>query len=126
MQNKINLDTHNEVMPVSEPWHRGSGFTWMLLALAGAVFFLSGAVAKAQETVYWRSAAPTANWANANDNNWNRAGDGWDVRRPDLANNQWSTSGTRSYNVVIFDNGTQTTTTVNAEGGANSIFTNSC
>jgi len=47
MQNKINLDTHNEVMPVSEPWHRGSGFTWMLLALAGAVFFLSGAVAKA-------------------------------------------------------------------------------
>jgi len=42
MQNKINLDTHNEVMPVSEPWHRGSGFTWMLLALAGALRNLSG------------------------------------------------------------------------------------
>ena len=118
MQNKINLDTHNEVIPVNEPWHRGSGFTWMLLALAGVVFFLTGAVAKAQETVYWRSAAPNANWANANDNNWYRSGDGWDVRRPDLANNQWSTGGTRSYNVVIFDNGSHATTTVNAEGGA--------
>ena len=57
MQNKINLDTHNELITVSEPWHRGSGFTWMLLALAGVVFFLTGAVAKAPETVYWRSAA---------------------------------------------------------------------
>ena len=47
MQNKINLDTHNELITVSEPWHRGSGFTWMLLALAGVVFFLTGAVAKA-------------------------------------------------------------------------------
>ena len=47
MQNKINLDTHNELITVSEPWHRGSGFTWMFLALAGAVFFLSGAVVKA-------------------------------------------------------------------------------
>ncbi len=50
MQNKTDLNTHNEVIPVSEPWHRGSGFTWMLLALAGAVFFLSGAVAKSQVT----------------------------------------------------------------------------
>ena len=47
MQNKINLDTHNELITVGEPWHRGSGFTWMLLALAGVVFFLTGAVAKA-------------------------------------------------------------------------------
>lgn len=62
MQNKSNLDTHNEVITVSEPWHRGSGFTWMLLALAGAVFFLSGAVAKAQTTYSWRSEAPTGNW----------------------------------------------------------------
>ena len=118
MQNNTHLNNHNEVITVSEPWHRGTGFTWMLLALAGVVFFLSGAVAKAQETVYWRSAAPNANWANAGDNNWYRAGDGWDVRRPDLANNQWSTGGTRSYNVVIFDNGSHATTTVNAEGGA--------
>jgi len=58
MQNKINLDTHNEVIPVSEPWHRGSGFTWMLLAIAGAVFFLSGAVAKAQTTY----TTGTGNW----------------------------------------------------------------
>ena len=52
MQNKINLDTHNELITVSEPWHRGSGFTWMLLALAGVVFFLTGAVAKAETVSY--------------------------------------------------------------------------
>ena len=52
MQNKINLDTHNELITVSEPWHRGSGFTWMLLALAGVVFFLTGAVAKAETFSY--------------------------------------------------------------------------
>ena len=46
MQNKTNLNTHNEIIS-SEPWHRGSGFTWMLLVLAGAVFFFSGVVAKA-------------------------------------------------------------------------------
>ena len=52
MQNKINLDTHNELITVSEPWHRGSGFTWMLLALAGVVFFLTGAVAKSESISY--------------------------------------------------------------------------
>ena len=51
MQNKTTLQTPNEILTVNEPWHRGSGFTWMLLALAGLVFFLSGAVAKAQTTV---------------------------------------------------------------------------
>ncbi len=48
MHNKAELNTHNAVINVIEPWHRGSGFTWMLLALAGAVFFFSGAAAKAQ------------------------------------------------------------------------------
>ncbi len=47
MQNKTNLNPHNEVIIANEPWHRGSGFTWMLLVLAGAVFFFSGVVAKA-------------------------------------------------------------------------------
>ncbi len=62
MQNKSNLDTHNEVITVSEPWHRGSGFTWMLLALAGAVFFFSGAVAKSQTIYDWGDSAPDGNW----------------------------------------------------------------
>ena len=47
MQNKTTLQTQNEIFTANEPWHRGSGFTWMLLALAGLVLFLSGAVAKA-------------------------------------------------------------------------------
>ena len=62
MHNKSILPTPHETLTVSEPWHRGSGFTWMLLALAGLVFFLSGAVAKAQTTYSWRSEAPTGNW----------------------------------------------------------------
>ena len=63
MQNKINLDTHNELITVSEPWHRGSGFTWMLLALAGVVFFLTGAVAKAgwEDLTSWKSDAGSSN-----------------------------------------------------------------
>ena len=68
MQNKSNLDTHNEVITVSEPWHRGSGFTWMLLALAGVVFFLSGAVAKAQFTFVSDNAGNYGgNWSNGSD-----------------------------------------------------------
>ncbi|MEY2852685.1 MAG: hypothetical protein RL549_1384 [Verrucomicrobiota bacterium] len=62
MQNKTTLHTHSEILPVSEPWHRGSGFTWMLLALAGLVFFLSGAVAKAQQNIYSRDNVATGNW----------------------------------------------------------------
>jgi len=50
MQNKTTLQTPNEILTANQPWHRGSGFTWMLLALAGLVFFLSGAVAKAQSS----------------------------------------------------------------------------
>jgi fibronectin-binding autotransporter adhesin len=120
MQNKTTLQTPNEILTVNEPWHRGSGFTWMLLALAGLVFFLSGAAAKAQETVYWRGEASNGNWANtegSNINNWYRSGDGWTIRRGDLAAGQWSPNGTKSYNVIIFNNGTEATTTLNAEGG---------
>ena len=62
MHNKTDLDTHNEAFTVSEPWHRGSGFTWMLIALAGAVFFFSGAVAKAQQNIYSRDNVGTGNW----------------------------------------------------------------
>jgi autotransporter-associated beta strand protein len=90
-------------------------------AAISALFFVAAMNdAHAQETVYWRNVAANGNWANtdASDiNNWYRTGNGWDVRRPDLANNQWSVIGTPSYNIIIFDNGTQATTTVNA--GAN-------
>ena len=41
----MNMETHSEarseISAAPEPWHRGSGFTWMLLGLAGLVFFLT-------------------------------------------------------------------------------------
>ena len=41
----MNMETHSEarseISATPEPWHRGSGFTWMLLGLAGLVFFLA-------------------------------------------------------------------------------------
>jgi len=41
----MNMETHSEarseISATPEPWHRGSGFTWMLLGLAGLVFFLT-------------------------------------------------------------------------------------
>ena len=76
--------------------------------------------ASAQNTSFWRNVASNAEWAN-NDgggiNNWYRSGNGWDVRRGDLAQDNWSSSGTKAYNILEFDNATQATTTVNAEGG---------
>lgn len=105
MQNKIDLNTCNEVIPVSEPWHRGSGFTWMLLALAGAVFFLSGAVAKAQQNIYSRDNVSTGNW-------WDGASPWWysswgnAQQRPD----QWP-NGTR--NNIFIGHNNNTTMTVN-------------
>ena len=80
--------------------------------------------AHAQGTVFWRNTAANGNWANtdaSNVNNWYRSTpNGWDVRRPDLAANQWSaTSDPKAYNITIFDNGTQSTTTLNGDvGGA--------
>jgi autotransporter-associated beta strand protein len=71
----------------------------------------------AQETVFWRSEASNANWANTDVNNWWRQGDGWDVRRPDLAFNQWMADGTKSYNIIIFNNAVQLTTNVNGNIG---------
>ncbi len=81
MQTKINPNTRNEVIPVSEPWHRGSGFTWMLLALAGAVFFLSGAVAKAawEDVNNWKDNASTGDW---NSSSWYNNSQGWDNHNP--------------------------------------------
>lgn len=87
----------------------------LLIVLLGLVFASNSF---SQQTVYWRDTAVNGNWANVNDNNWYRSNDGWDVRRPDLAFNQWATTGTRSYNIIIFGNGTQSTTTVNNEGSA--------
>jgi len=93
-------------------------------ALMFAVAFVSSvAVSQAdEENVYWRSAAGNGNWANDDGsgiNNWYRASDGYDVRRPDLANGQWSASGTKSYTVIHFDNDAYATTTINGDiGGA--------
>ncbi len=73
-----------------------------------------------QETVFWRSEASNDNWANndeSNVNNWYRSNDRWDVRRPDLANNQWSPNATKSYNIVNFDNSNRPTTIVNGDIG---------
>ncbi|HAL92990.1 MAG TPA: hypothetical protein DCM68_08215 [Verrucomicrobia bacterium] len=77
------------------------------------------------ETEYWRGdAGLNNNWANTDAsgiNNWWRAGDGWTVRRPDLASNAWSATGVRSYNTVIIDNDQRTAMAVNNDtdtGGA--------
>ena len=74
---------------------------------------------KAQQTVYWKSDGINSQWANTNDNNWYRSNDGWSVRRPDLAFNQWSADGTKSHNIVIFDNSKELTTNVNGDIGGN-------
>lgn len=41
----MNIETHSEsrseISATPEPWHRGSTFTWLLLGLAGLVFFLT-------------------------------------------------------------------------------------
>ena len=41
----MNIQTHSEsrseISATPEPWHRGSTFTWLLLGLAGLVFFLT-------------------------------------------------------------------------------------
>lgn len=83
-----------------------------LLLLFVFLYLFPFSLAIAQETVFWRSEASNANWANTDVNNWWRQGDGWDVRRPDLAFNQWSADGTKSYNIIIFNNAVQLTTTV--------------
>jgi autotransporter-associated beta strand protein len=106
MQNKTTLHTHNEILPVSEPWHRGSGFTWMLLALAGLVFFLSGAVAKAQQNIYNRDNSGTGQWWNDGANPWYYSGWNSAERRPDI----WPV-GTR--NNLFIGHNNNTTMTVN-------------
>lgn len=105
MQNKTDLNTHNEVIPVSEPWHRGSGFTWMLLALAGAVFFFSGAVAKAQQNIFSRDNVNTGNWWDSA-SPWYYSTWGNAQQRPD----QWP-DGTR--NNIFIGHNNNTTMTVN-------------
>ncbi|MBK9292806.1 MAG: T9SS type A sorting domain-containing protein [Bacteroidetes bacterium] len=78
-----------------------------------------------QQTVYWRDQASNGNWANtieSNINNWWRQGDGWDVRRPDLASGQWSPDGTKSYNIIIFSNAHELTTTVNGNIGGTKYY----
>ena len=105
MQNKINLDTHNELITVSEPWHRGSGFTWMLLALAGVVFFLTGAVAKAgwEDLTSWKSDAGSSN---LNSDSWYNNTRGWDWHNPNY----------EGYRNLNFDNNHQLTMNNNFSG----------
>ena len=105
MQNKTDLNTHNEVIPVSEPWHRGSGFTWMLLGLAGAVFFFSGAVAKAawEDLTSWKSEAGTGNW---NSDSWYNNSQGWNNHNPNY----------EGYRNLNFDNNNQLTMNNNFNG----------
>ncbi|MCO5062311.1 MAG: autotransporter-associated beta strand repeat-containing protein [Kiritimatiellae bacterium] len=86
----------------------------------------------AQSTVYFRNGATSGWWSSGDgdENRWYRASDGWDVRREDLADGQWSSSGTKAYVIVVFDNANQPTMTVNALGGAqhsinNIVFSNS-
>ncbi len=77
--------------------------------------------ANAQETITWRSEAGNGNWSNtdeSNINNWYRAGDGWNVRRPDLARGQWSAATvTKSYNILRFNNNAEPIMTADAEPG---------
>ena len=97
-------------------------FAQPLVFAAAMIFAFSAQNNFGQGTVYWRNTAANGNWANddgSNINNWYRSTpNGWDVRRGDLGDGQWSATGTKAYNIFIFDNGTQATTTVNAIGGA--------
>ena len=123
MQNNTNLNTHNKVITTSEPWHRGTGFTWVLLALAGVVFFLSGAVAKAQQNIYSRDNAGTGDWWNDGANPWYYSGWNSNERRPDI----WPVD---TRNNLFIGHNNNTTMTVNGrffavnsltiEGGASS------
>ncbi|HRT06460.1 MAG TPA: hypothetical protein P5204_12250, partial [Kiritimatiellia bacterium] len=71
-------------------------------------------------TATWKDTASSGWWAasDGDENRWYRFDDGWDVRREDLATGQWSSSGTKNPNAVVFANGNQATMTVNAQGGA--------
>ena len=89
--------------------------------IVAVLLLCTSASLQAQGTVYWRDVAANGNWANtdgSNINNWYRSTpNGWDVRRADLAANVWSATGDKAYNILIFDNGTQSTTTVNGDPG---------
>ena len=87
-----------------------------MLALAcGLPLTAAGAV----YTTTWKSGGSTGNWAatDAEGNLWYRFDDGWDIRREDLATGQWSSTGTKNPNAIVFANGDQTNMTVNAQGG---------
>jgi autotransporter-associated beta strand protein len=92
--------------------------TWTAaLALACG---LSLAAEAAVYTATWKDTASSGWWAagDGDENRWYRFDDGWDVRREDLATGQWSSSGTKNPNAIVFANGNQAAMTVNAEGGA--------
>ena len=91
--------------------------------MAGAVALglaLPMAAAAAVYVSTWKSEATSGWWAagDGDENRWYRFDDGWDVRREDLATGQWSSSGTKNPNAIVFANGNQATMTVNAQGGA--------
>ena len=88
----------------------------MLVLACGLPLTAAGAV----YTTTWKSGGTSGNWAatDAESNLWYRFNDGWDIRREDLATGQWSSSGTKNPNAIVFANGDQATMTVNAQGGA--------
>jgi hypothetical protein len=124
MQNKTTLQTHNEILTVNEPWHRGSGFTWMLLALAGLVFFLSGAVAKAGGDIWDGYIQVNGTWYNtggANNSQYaDNVGDAQDSNRTGFNSYNFGTQNYNDFGVTGFsvlgwiDGGSNT-----QNGGAN-------
>jgi autotransporter-associated beta strand protein len=92
----------------------------MLGALAALACALPLAATGAVYVSTWRDAATSGWWAagDGDENRWYRFDDGWDVRREDLATGQWSSSGTKNPNAIVFANANQPTMTVNAQGGA--------
>ena len=92
----------------------------MLWAAAALACLLPAAAPGAVYTTTWKSGGASGTWASTDGgaNMWYRFDDGWDIRREDLANGQWSSGGTKNPNAIVFANGDQATMTVNAEGGA--------
>ncbi len=90
------------------------------MLLGALVFSLALTAGGAVYTTTWKSGGSTGWWVagDGDANRWYRFDDGWDIRREDLATGQWSSSGTKNPNAVIFANGDQATMTVNALGGA--------
>lgn len=94
-----------------------TGLNLPVISPSGGLLLLSILPSTVRADVYWRSEATSGYWVDSSENRWYRNTDGWLIQREDLAVGQYATGGTKSYNILHFDNANQTTMTVNGLGG---------